>query len=556
MKKLLPLLTLCMSLCCVSCYDDSPILERLETLEKTTISALQASISALEAKDADILKSIAALEGSDSATQEEIQTLKTLSSEIEKTIVELREWIEKILEGYYTSEEIDEQLASINKEIQSLTEKVSSLESKLNNLTAEFSIVFDDSEVGILAGGTTSVGYTITGATDKTTVKALGQNGWSAKVTPEGTDKGKITVTAPNPLTEDEIIVLVYDGEYRTIMSSINFVTGVVTPSQTAVELEAGAGTVDISVTSNLDYTVSIPEDAKGWLSVVETKATKTETITFAYTECVGGIRKATVSFVDDGQNTISSMTFIQQGSAVEVTITEAGTLIQTIGEDVYRDIKGLIVNGPLNGTDIIYLNRMNQLSYLNLYNARIVEGGNAYYNNLHTQNDVIGERMFIDFGNENSPCHIILPSSITTIGEWAFEGAQITLVDLPDSLKEIGWMAFGYCSQLKTITLPKSLETIGQEAFEGCRMITTLTIPENLKSLGLAAFNYCDNLTEIHIKASPTTLTYIGSQIFDGTYDSGDNYIYNTATLYLPKGTKEAYSLTDFGRFVNIIEE
>lgn len=556
MKKLLPLLTLCMSLCCVSCYDDSPILERLETLEKTTISALQASISALEAKDADILKSIAALEGSDSATQEEIQTLKTLSSEIEKTIVELREWIEKILEGYYTSEEIDEQLASINKEIQSLTEKVSSLESKLNNLTAEFSIVFDDSEVGILAGGTTSVGYTITGATDKTTVKALGQNGWSAKVTPEGTDKGKITVTAPNPLTEDEIIVLVYDGEYRTIMSSINFVTGVVTPSQTAVELEAEAGTVDISVTSNLDYTVSIPEDAKGWLSVVETKATKTETITFAYTECVGGIRKATVSFVDDGQNTISSMTFIQQGSAVEVTITEAGTLIQTIGEDVYRDIKGLIVNGPLNGTDIIYLNRMNQLSYLNLYNARIVEGGNAYYNNLHTQNDVIGERMFIDFGNENSPCHIILPSSITTIGEWAFEGAQITLVDLPDSLKEIGWMAFGYCSQLKTITLPKSLETIGQEAFEGCRMITTLTIPENLKSLGLAAFNYCDNLTEIHIKASPTTLTYIGSQIFDGTYDSGDNYIYNTATLYLPKGTKEAYSLTDFGRFVNIIEE
>ena len=540
----------------MSCYDDSPILERLETLEKTTISALQASISALEAKDADILKSIAALEGSDSATQEEIQTLKTLSSEIEKTIVELREWIEKILEGYYTSEEIDEQLASINKEIQSLTEKVSSLESKLNNLTAEFSIVFDDSEVGILAGGTTSVGYTITGATDKTTVKALGQNGWSAKVTPEGTDKGKITVTAPNPLTEDEIIVLVYDGEYRTIMSSINFVTGVVTPSQTAVELEAGAGTVDISVTSNLDYTVSIPEDAKGWLSVVETKATKTETITFAYTECVGGIRKATVSFVDDGQNTISSMTFIQQGSAVEVTITEAGTLIQTIGEDVYRDIKGLIVNGPLNGTDIIYLNRMNQLSYLNLYNARIVEGGNAYYNNLHTQNDVIGERMFIDFGNENSPCHIILPSSITTIGEWAFEGAQITLVDLPDSLKEIGWMAFGYCSQLKTITLPKSLETIGQEAFEGCRMITTLTIPENLKSLGLAAFNYCDNLTEIHIKASPTTLTYIGSQIFDGTYDSGDNYIYNTATLYLPKGTKEAYSLTDFGRFVNIIEE
>ncbi len=581
MKKLLPLLTLCMSLCCVSCYDDSPILERLETLEKTTISALQASISALEAKDADILKSIAALEGSDSATQEEIQTLKTLSSEIEKTIVELREWIEKILEGYYTSEEIDEQLASINKEIQSLTEKVSSLESKLNNLTAEFSIVFDDSEVGILAGGTTSVGYTITGATDKTTVKALGQNGWSAKVTPEGTDKGKITVTAPNPLTEDEIIVLVYDGEYRTIMSSINFVTGVVTPSQTAVELEAEAGTVDITVTSNLIYKVSIPEDAKDWLSTVETRATHTETITFAYTANEFTIRQTDILFLDDANNIFTKIHFIQQGSVTEVTLAEAGTLLDAIGAEFLHKIKSLKINGPINGTDIKRIRSMSALKSLDLTNSQIVSGGEAYIETSYgsswkTSNNVIGREMFYKTQLEV----IYLPEHVTEIGQDAFGWCQnLNKVIMGDEVTIIGGNAFSVCSSLesinlsqkvkrlengafssskiKSINLPNMLEYIGPNCFNNCSFLASITIPENTQSIGERAFNGCFALKEIHVKAQPQTLTNIGENLFSYFSSSGtDNSLYEKVVLYIPLGSKAYYYSTDFGRFTNIIEE
>ena len=287
MKKFVTLLILCLGLV-VSCYDDTALIERIDALEQTTIAALQTSITALEAKYTELKDSIVP------------------SSEIENKISELKEWMEKLINGYYTKEEIDQQLKLLNTEIKTL-------ETLINSLIGDFAIEFDNSEIGILAGGTTSVGYTITGATEKTTVKALGQNGWSAKVTPEGTDKGKITITAPNPLTEDEIIVLVYDGEYRTIMSSINFVTGVVTPSQTAVELEAEAGTVDITVTSNLNYKVSIPDEAKEWFSVVETKATKTETITFAYTSNNGNIRRCLVNFTDNDGKIISSVTFVQK---------------------------------------------------------------------------------------------------------------------------------------------------------------------------------------------------------------------------------------------------
>lgn len=470
------------------------------------------------------------------------------------------------------SDEITKINEDLTKRIDDIETRLSAIEETLKNLTRDFKIEFDDYDIGILAGGTTSVGYTITGATEKTTVKALGQNGWSAKVTPDGTDKGKITVTAPNPMTDDEIIVLVYDGEYRTIMSSINFVTGVVTPSQTAVELEAEAGTIDITVTSNLNYKVSIPEEAKYWLSVVETKATKTETITFSYTECVGGIRKAIVSFEDEANNTISSMTFVQQGSAVEVTLTEAGTLLSAIGEDVYKSLKSLIINGPINGTDVITIRRMNCLESLDMSDAIIVSGGASYYDGLYTINDIFPAHIFDNSNyslSENPKLkQIILPQSIVEVGNHAFYCSNIEKVTIgsntyklgrdsfalclylsefnfPSSLRIIDEGAFYHCSSLKEITLNNGLRTIGQQAFS-YSPITTITLPNTLESIGKLVFEYCDKVKEVRILSM---LTNIGDNLFC-------NDVYHNATLYIPNGSKDYYSYTDLGRFVTIIEE
>lgn len=223
---------------------------------------------------------------------------------------------------------------------------ISKMDTLLNNLTGKFTIEFNDNEIGILAGGTSSVGYTITGATERTIVKALAQNGWSATVAPEGTDKGTITVTAPYPLIEDEIIILVYDGEFRTIMSSINFVTGAITPSQTAVELESREGTFDITVTSNIEYKVVIPDDAKDWLSVVETKSNKTRTITFAYTTNEFAVRQTEISLLDDTNNLFTKISVIQQGLITGVLKIEASDIfMQSNGVDeteftVYLDNK------------------------------------------------------------------------------------------------------------------------------------------------------------------------------------------------------------------------
>lgn len=87
------------------------------------------------------------------------------------------------------------------------------------------SITFDGVEyVTIRAGETKTVNYLIDGASASTVIKAVTQNGWKANVIPTDYKSGKILITAPSPLIQDEILILVSDGE-KTIMQTINYFT-------------------------------------------------------------------------------------------------------------------------------------------------------------------------------------------------------------------------------------------------------------------------------------------------------------------------------------------
>ena len=492
-------------------------------------------------------------------TQAKLDTIKAnTDKEIEAVKADLKTATEELTTAYQNeiakaitdsegklSAKIDEINSALDKRIGAIEARLDAIEKKLevlDTLTRDFAIVFVDSEIGIMPGGTTTVSYTITGATETTTVKALGQSGWTATVTPDGTDKGTITVTAPDPITESEIIVLAYDGEYRTVMSTINFAKGYATPSQTAIEFGAEADTVTIELTSNLDCEVSIPVEAQSWLSVVEPSATRavtTENITFACTECVGGIRKATVSFVDKAGVVVSTLSFIQQGSAVEVSLTEAGTLLEAMGQDVYKEIKGLIIHGPINGTDIKSIRRMKNLTYLNMENAQIVEGGEAYYDNNGslTENDTIGDYMFFQpYCFKGEDCEVILPKGVTRIGVFAFGFCRkLTAITIPEGVTSIGEYAFNGCSSLTAITIPEGVTRIENSTFDGCSSLTAITIPESVTSIGGAAFSNCSSLKSIKALSTTPPAT-VGDPINDFT----------GPTLYVPKEALSTYQNTE----------
>ncbi|NLF37403.1 MAG: leucine-rich repeat domain-containing protein, partial [Clostridiaceae bacterium] len=58
--------------------------------------------------------------------------------------------------------------------------------------------------------------------------------------------------------------------------------------------------------------------------------------------------------------------------------------------------------------------------------------------------------------GYRGEPVNVIIPESVTSIGDWAFSN----------------------CSSLTSITIPESVTSIGKHTFYGCISLTSITIP------------------------------------------------------------------------------
>ena len=113
----------------VSC--NAELEERVEVLEKTTVIFLKSSISDLYSECQELKAAIAALEKT--ASQDDVNDLKKSLSKLETEIAKLNSLLENMMEGYYTSEEIDAILKQMQTEISRLKESVDELESRIEN---------------------------------------------------------------------------------------------------------------------------------------------------------------------------------------------------------------------------------------------------------------------------------------------------------------------------------------------------------------------------------------------------------------------------------------
>ena len=157
-----------------------------------------------------------------------------------------------------------------------------------------------------------------------------------------------------------------------------------------------------------------------------------------------------------------------------------------------------------------------------------------------------------------------VIPYGVTSIGTGAFMWCEgIVSLDIPSSVTSIGDWAYAHCNGLITIDIPNSIQTIGSNAFSGCQNVTTITIGENVETIGNKAFDTYSIPESIHCKATTPPMCYSGNSpyIWDVVFNLE---AYDRSTLYVPKGTKDAYkkSLTfynafpEWGRFQKIVEE
>ena len=207
----------------------------------------------------------------------------------------------------------------------------------------------------------------------------------------------------------------------------------------------------------------------------------------------------------------------------ITLKLDEAGTLPNKIAVSRKNLITNLKIVGKINGTDLKFIREMagsdfnrkkndGKLSILDLSEAKIVAGGDAYSDNKYTSNDKLGDYVFYDCSGLTS---LTLPSSVTEIGRFAFRNCSgLTSLTIPSSVTEIGGYAFWGCSGLTSLTIPSSVTEIGESAFSDCSGLTSLTIPSGVTSIDESAFRGCSGLTSLTI---PSSVTWIGKSAFWG---------------------------------------
>jgi hypothetical protein len=144
---------------------------------------------------------------------------------------------------------------------------------------------------------------------------------------------------------------------------------------------------------------------------------------------------------------------------------------------------------------------------------------------------------------------NINIPSNVTEIKEGTFcECKSLEKINIPSSVTEIGDYAFQYCESLKNINIPSSVTEIKEGTFENCSSLESVNIPSNVTKIGYSAFHDCKSLRAIYVYAEKVPILPYNSRAFEGC-DS------KKCKVYVPIGTYDAYSRSQFRYFENIVE-
>jgi hypothetical protein len=342
--------------------------------------------------------------------------------------------------------------------------------------------------------------------------------------------------------------------------------------------IPAEGGMSDIDVTANINWTAN---SNQAWLTISPSSGTGIgQKLNFTaeanplqttrkavVTVSATGIESQTITITQDRQPQPPFVFELTPGGLKsELTINELDTItnLTLTGTIDARDFKTMRDNMPL-------------LAKLDLSGVSIVsytgKEGTSFMQNTYYPSNTIPEFAFVsgaDFIGKTSLISVVLPSSITSFGQDAFENCSgLKEINIPPSVTSIESYAFYFCSRLLNVnipagvknigrnaflglscpisvssdnlnysgsdgilfnkaqteliqcnfsktgeySIPTSVVSIGMNAFDGCKGLTSVTIPSSVNSIGYVAFQSCSGLTSVTI---PSSVTSIGSWAFE----------------------------------------
>ena len=184
---------------------------------------------------------------------------------------------------------------------------------------------------------------------------------------------------------------------------------------------------------------------------------------------------------------------------------------VPTVGSGVFADCTALRkVSIPASVTELD-VNAFSGCVSLAIYE---VAAGNAVY---ASDNGVLfdaGKTRLLSYPAAKADSAYTVPGTVGSIDKYAFAGAQLTSLTVPDSVTSIGEGAFSGCTKLKSVRLSQNLTKLEASLFSGCAALAEISIPDSVKELGRAVFSGCASLREIEI---PDKVTVIPEEAFKG---------------------------------------
>lgn len=204
----------------------------------------------------------------------------------------------------------------------------------------------------------------------------------------------------------------------------------------------------------------------------------ETETGVYTYNEPVS-VKRAiwgTLTDVDDAVAYEAQYNNLYRVPVNEIRYTTAdGTLAEFAGDPTLR--AHLVSNTYENGQGIL------------LFDSPITEiKGRLFPYNTYQE----GTWLYV----APNITSLELPNSLEELGDDALRDcSQLSSFDIPRRVKSIGNGAFANCGSLESVEIPEGVASIGENAFEGCTSLSYMRIPDSVQSIGTGAFYNCTNL-------------------------------------------------------------